>query len=141
MIDGKDLRKNYCEVRGVQLKEEEFSLLVTLYPALLVATVDDVFDNEEKAYIADVAANAALEFVDNEEKAEMTADLLFNELLFLCRDKSMWQDKFLTVLAVELNSEDKEQLKQMLFDTAEASKGISTEENKEIDRIIKFINQ
>jgi hypothetical protein len=141
MINVKDLQKKYCEARGIQLREEEFSLLATLYPALLVATVDDVFDNEEKAYIADVAANAALELYDNEEQAEMIADLLFKELLFLCHDKSVWHDKFLTFLAVELNSEDKEQMKQMLFDTAEASKGISTEEKKEIDRIIKYINQ
>jgi hypothetical protein len=141
MINVKDLQKKYCEARGIQLREEEFSLLATLYPALLVATVDDVFDNEEKAYIADVAVNAALELYDNEEQAEMIADLLFKELLFLCHDKSVWHDKFLTFLAVELNSEDKEQMKQMLFDTAEASKGISTEEKKEIDRIIKYINQ
>lgn len=135
-----DLRNEYCNFRNIQLNEDEFSSLVTLYPAVLVATADHVFDNEEKEYIADVVASSSSELYDNEEQAEKLAEILFIELLFLCHGNNIWQEKFLSVLAEELSPSDKDELKQMLFDTAEVSKGTSAEEKKEISRIMKLIN-
>lgn len=136
-----DLLNEYGKSRNLQLNEDEFSSLVTLYPAVLVATADHVFDNEEKEYIADVVASSSLELYDNEEQAEKLAGILFNELLFLSQTDNQWQEKFLSVLAEELGSEDKDELKQILLETAEVSKGISSEEKDEINRIMKIINQ
>lgn len=136
-----DLLNEYTKSRNIQLNEDEFSSLVTLYPAVLVATADHVFDNEEKEYIADVVASSSLELYENEEQAENLAGILFNELLFLSQTDNQWQEKFLSVLAEELGSEDKDELKQILLETAEVSKGISSEEKDEINRIMKIINQ
>lgn len=135
-----DLLNEYGKSRNLQLNEDEFSLLVTLYPAVLVATSDHLFDDDEKEYIADVVASSSLELYDNEEQAEKLAEILFNELLFLSQTDNQWQEKFLSVLAEELDSEDKDELKQILLETAEVSKGISTEEKDEISRIMKIIN-
>jgi hypothetical protein len=135
-----DLLNEYTKSRNLQLNEDEFSLLVTLYPAVLVAASDHLFDDDEKEYIADVAANSSLELYENEVQAEKLAEILFNELLFLSQADNHWQEKFLLVLAEELDLADKDELKKILLETAEVSKGISSDERDEISRIMKIIN-
>lgn len=135
-----DLLNEYTKSRNLQLNEDEFSLLVTLYPAVLVATSDHLFDDDEKEYIADVAANSSLELYENEVQAEKLAEILFNELLFLSQADNHWQEKFLFVLAEELDLNDKDELKKILLETAEVSKGITLDERDEISRIMKIIN-
>lgn len=135
-----DLLNEYTKSRNLQLNEDEFSLLVTLYPAVLVATADHLFDDDEKEYIADVVASSSLELYDNEEQAEKLAEILFNELLFLSQTDNHWQEKFLLVLAEELDLDDKDELNKILLETVEVSKGITLDERDEISRIMKIIN-
>jgi hypothetical protein len=69
-MNSDDLYNEYIKSRNISISEEEFSILATLFPAVLVATADHLFDEEEKVYIANLVASAALELYDNEEKAE-----------------------------------------------------------------------
>lgn len=135
-----DLFIAYKEARNLAISEDEFSILVTIFPAVLVATADHLFDEEEKEYIADLVTNAALELYEDEEKAEQAAALLFEELLFLSQVNNEWQEKFLSVLHDELEMEDKSELENMLLETADVNKKMSDEEKSEIDRILKLVN-
>ncbi len=135
-----DLFVAYKEARNLFISEDEFSILVTIFPAVLVATADHLFDEEEKEYIADLVTNAALELYEDGEKAEQAAALLFEELLFLSQVNNEWQEKFLSVLHDELEMEDKSELENMLLETADVNKKMSDEEKSEIDRILKLVN-
>lgn len=134
-----DLCEKYSKLRDIILSEDEFSIMATIFPAVLVATADHLFDAEEKEYIADLVANAAIELYDDEVKAYRLAELLFKELLFLSQVNNEWQEKFLSVLQEELENEDKSALKKMLLQTAEVNKKMSDEEKSEIDRILKYV--
>lgn len=135
-----DLCVKYSKSRDIVLSEDEFSILATIFPAVLVATADHLFDADEKEYIADLVANAALELYEDENIAEQTAELLFTELLFLSQVNNEWQEKFLSVLHDELEKKDKSALEKMLFETAAVNKNLSDEEQSEIDRILAHIN-
>lgn len=135
-----DLCVKYSKSRDIVLSEDEFSILATIFPAVLVATADHLFDADEKEYIADLVANAALELYEDENIAEQTAELLFTELLFLSQVNNEWQEKFLSVLNDELEKEDKSALEKMLFETALVNKKLSGEEQREIDRILAHIS-
>lgn len=135
-----DLCVKYSKLRDIVLSEDEFSILATIFPAVLVATADHLFDADEKEYIADLVANAALELYEDENIAEQTAELLFTELLFLSQVNNEWQEKFLSVLHDELEKKDKSALEKMLFETAAVNKNLSDEEQSEIDRILAHIN-
>lgn len=135
-----DLCVKYSKSRDIVLSEDEFSILATIFPAVLVATADHLFDADEKEYIADLVANAALELYEDENIAEQTAELLFTELLFLSQVNNEWQEKFLSVLHDELEKKDKSALEKMLFETAAVNKNLSDEEQNEIDRILAHIN-
>lgn len=135
-----DLYKEYIKSREILISIDEFNILATIFPAVLVATADHLFDAEEKGYIADLVANAAIELYDDEVKADRVAELLFEELLFLSQVNNEWQEKFLSVLHDELEKKDKSALEKMLFETAAVNKNLSDEEQSEIDRILAHIN-
>jgi hypothetical protein len=134
------LYAEYTKSRAISISEDDFNILVTLFPCVLIATADHLFDEEEKVYIANLVASATVELYDDEYKAEQVAKLLFKELLFLSQVNNEWQENFFSVLRDEFEQEDKFALEKMLFEIAEISSKDAVVVNNEIYRIIKFLN-
>ena len=138
----KNLHQEYQKERNININEDLFYSMVFLYPPVLIAKADGIFDDTEKEYIANLSAALALEIFENEQEAESNAELVFNELLFLSSEgASLWHDKFINELKINLvEPEDKAKMLEMLTQTAEVSNGISIEERKMISEIKKSLN-
>lgn len=133
-------QQKYNKERNLDLTEEEFSLLVNLYPVIIVAISDGLFDKLEQEYVADISANAALELYEDEKKSEKFAVILFDELKYLAENGDYWKENFLKILSKELTATDKDVLYKMLKETAEVSHGLDKKEINAINEILSLIN-
>ena len=139
----KDLYRSFRRAHATALSIEEFVSLVNYLPALLVVACDGVVDEEEWVYVEYLA-----KFLSNRHGKEHTTEqkaqlfqCFFQDLVYLSEHLSEWEKPFLHALKSYLHN--KEELKDEMLDIlqmfAEASDGISTEEEEMIEKLSEIL--
>lgn len=134
----------YKEANRRALTKEQFDSMVMFFPSLLVVASDGVVDEEELIYV-----NYLGKFMADSLKDELTSeqrDLLeeqyVKELGFLLDHLSEWEPKFVAALKAYLaqHAEAKEDLVDILYLFAEASDGLSEEEEEKIEELKQILD-
>lgn len=142
IVDIANLKEEFVNQRGIELTDEEFTILVLTYPAFLVAISDGVFDNVEKQLMSEVIRNFLFQTFGNEltESEYLNITLAYLEdFEFLNINKGVWKSKFLNALSFLKQEEYKDvraSIIKLVQDIAEVSEGTSKEEENVINEII-----
>lgn len=136
-----DLYNEYFKGRTITLSESEFAALLTMFPALLVVNADNVVDNAEWKHVEELALEIAMSEceVDKEtDEAHSLARVFIDEIRFLKKNLSKYEDPFLETLAQQLdvNSEFKTIIKEMLHEAAQSSGNTEPEEVEKINQLL-----
>ncbi len=129
------LFEDYSPVSPTNLDAEQFSTLLTFFPALLVIASDGVVDDDEWVYVRYLAKFMAENDQDTTGKQqEELQEKYFQELKYLLDSLMNWEDKFIEALADYLTNfpEIKEDIEEILHMFAEASDGESEVEEETI---------
>ncbi|MBU3660652.1 MAG: TerB family tellurite resistance protein [Flavobacteriales bacterium] len=122
---------------NTEMSFEEFQILILIYPVFLVAIADGTFDNEEKEFIKEILLNFLRPLYKDEINDEQYEILVLNyldDLTFLNQNKVKYDTDFLTVLST-FDLEIKNSISELLNDVANASGGLSEEENQVIETL------
>ena len=131
----KELFTKYQQQRHTCLSIDQFSSMMLMYPALLVATADGDYDELEKRNLVSALQESAGEdaFIAFEMYAELShlvdASAETKEMIFSCIKEEIANRKELQDIIVEL-----------MTSTAECSDGISETEQKMINEIKANLN-
>lgn len=132
----KDLFDWYNEKRNTNLELDDFSSLLMMFPAVLVANADGDFDSLEKQNLAHACYGL-------EAEPYVTCEM-YSELCFLATtgDKDIIDNIFSCIKAEsKSNEEAKLIITSLMIEMAQASDGISQEESdkiKEIKEILEY---
>ncbi len=125
-----DYYKDYQSKRNTCLDEDQFSSLLMMYPATIIATSDGVFDALEKQNLAESVKEAAAGDI-------LIACEMYSELSFLITANKEVADEALSCIKEEIA--DKEDLKSMILELmtaiAEISDGVSEIEAKKMNEL------
>jgi len=122
-----DYFKDYQTKRNTCLDENQFSSLLMMYPAVLVATADGDFDALEKQNLAESVKESA-------EGNILVACEMYSELSYLITADNNVKKQTLTCIKDEIadKSEIKSIILELMTAIAESSEGISEVEEKKI---------
>jgi tellurite resistance protein len=140
-----ELYKEYVGQRNIKLNKEQFIYIVNLFPALLVVLSDGIVEDEEWGRVKKLAKILGQEFASDDfgvEKEENLSLLYKAEFKYLLKNREEWEVKFLNALKdyfVE-NDTSKEFVLETMYLFAEASEGISAEENDTIQSLCKELD-
>lgn len=134
------LYSDYSNERFIKLNKEQFIYLITLFPALRVALSDGLVDEEEWITVKRLAKILGDEFASEDlgkEKEENLMLIYKAEFRYLIKNLDLWEQKFLQALKqyFEKNEAAKEFVVETMYLFAQASDGISAEENNTIKRL------
>lgn len=122
-----DFFKDYQTKRNTCLDENQFSSLLMMYPAILVATADGNFDALEKQNLAESVKEAA-------DGNILVACEMYSELSYLISADDNVKKQALTCIKDEIA--DKPEIKSMILELmtamAESSDGVSEVEAQKI---------
>lgn len=132
-----DLYDEYSKERFLELNREQFVYLVNLFPALLVVFSDGIVDHEEWITVKRLAKILGDQFASEDlgqEKEENLMLIYKGEFRYLLRHLDQWKDKFLDALReyFKINDSSKEFVMETMYLFANASEGISEEEDDTI---------
>jgi tellurite resistance protein len=132
-----ELFNEYTQVRNININKEQFIYIVNLFPALLVALSDGIVDREEWATVKKLAKILGKEFATEDlgiEKEENLSLIYKSEFKYLLKNRAMWERKFIDTLKAYFreNSSSKEFVLETMYLFANASDGISAEEDQAI---------
>ncbi|MDA0195695.1 MAG: hypothetical protein O2887_09545 [Bacteroidetes bacterium] len=139
------LYKEYKRIRPVKIDVQQFTYLVNLFPAMMVVMSDDVLDTTEweavKSLARAMAQSLPEEQLDPEEQ-EGLERVFVTEFRYLLDNTERWKSKFLNVLSdlVKENNQNKEFVLESMYLFANASDGISSEEQAAINDLSKRLN-
>jgi len=134
------LFKGYRRIRPVKMNIEQFTYLVQLFPAMLVVMADDLLDVTEweavKSLARAMAQSVQDEVLDAEEQ-EGLERVFVTEFRYLLDNTDRWKSKFLNALNdyVKQNDQNKEFILEAMYLFANASDGISPEEQQSINEL------
>jgi hypothetical protein len=135
--------RKFKEEVNLEMTFEEFQILILIYPVFLVAIADGTFDNDEKEFIKEILLNFLRPLYNDEINDEEYENLVENylaDLEFLNQNKAQYEDDFLKALS-SFDSEIKNSISELLNDVANASGGLSEEENQVIETLkIKYLS-
>ena len=137
-----DLYYEYTKVRNIDINKEQFIYILNLYPALLVVLSDGIVDSEEWKTVKKLANILGKEFATTDlglEKEENLTLIYKSEFKYLLKNRAQWERKFLDTLKAYFanNHSSKEFVLETMYLFANASDGISLEEDKMIDELSK----
>lgn len=139
------LFKEYRRIRPVKMDVEQFTYLVNLFPAMLVVMADDVLDTTEWDAVKSLAkalAQSLQEEVLEPEEQEGMERVFVTEFRYLLDNTDRWKSKMLNALADYVKSDDqnKEFILESMYLFANASDGISIEEQQSINELSRRLN-
>lgn len=131
------LFEEYTKVRNLELNKEQFIYLINLFPALLVVLSDGIVDREEWGTVKRLAKIMGDEFATEdlgEEKEENLMLIYKSEFRYLLKEREKWEEKILTALKEYFteNEQSKDFVMETMYLFAQASDGISEEEDETI---------
>ena len=134
------LFESYTNERFIELNKEQFVYLVNLFPALRVVMSDGLVDREEWVTVKRLAKILGDEFASDDlgdEKEENLMLIYKSEFRYLIKNLDQWQEEFLIALKDYFNENDssKEFVMETMYLFANASEGISAEENQLIEEL------
>jgi tellurite resistance protein len=138
-----ELYKEYTAERFINLNKDQFIYIVNLFPALLVVLSDGIVDNDEWVTVKKLASILGNEFASEElgtEEKEENLSLIYKaEFRYLLKNRERWEKKFLAALKdyFTVNDTSKEFVLETMYLFANASEGISVEEDETIEYITK----
>lgn len=140
MLTMDDLYSEYTKARNIDINKEQFIYILNLYPALLVVLSDGIVDRDEWKTVKKLATILGKEFATTDlglEKEENLTLIYKAEFKYLLKNRGRWERKFLDTLKgyFEKNHSSKEFVLETMFLFANASNGISIEEDKMIDNL------
>jgi len=125
-----DYFKDYQSKRNTCLDENQFSSLLMMYPSVLVAVSDGVFDALEKQNLAESVKEAS-------DGNILIACEMYSELSYLVSADDKLKRETLSCIKDEIanNEEVKSMILELMMSIAEASDGISKEESEKIEEL------
>jgi hypothetical protein len=135
-----ELYLEYSRVRNIDINKEQFIYILNLFPALLVVLSDGMVDGEEWKTVKKLATILGKEFATTDlgmEKEENLTLIYKSEFKYLLKNRELWERKFLDTLKAYFskNQSSKEFVLETMFLFANASDGISIEEDRMIDTL------
>ena len=127
-------------MRRVELNRDLFVYILKLYPALLVCISDGELDDEEwdnLMKLARVLAEQYSELIPDMVDKEKIAQNFRTEFRYLLENVERWNKKFLNALKgyIEDSKDDKEFIMESMYLFANATDGISMEEQQVINNL------
>lgn len=141
-----NLYKKYCAERSASLTDQQFGSLVMFFPALLVIMSDGVVDEEEWIYVKYLAKFISDTMKDEVAEEDLGAlqEVYYKELEYLVDPDHLerWKPEFLMVISeyVDGHPDVKEDIEDILYIFADASDGLSEEEEEQIELIKKELH-
>lgn len=129
------LFKDYNASSPTDLSHDQFVILLTFFPALLVIASDGIIDDDEWVYVKYLAKFMAENDEDTTAKSKkVLQEQYLEELKFLLGSLIKWEKIFIRTLADYLKkyTEIREDIVEILHMFAEASDGESEVEEKTI---------
>ena len=124
-----ELFENYQGKRKTVMEKDDFTNLLMMYPAALVANCDNNFDKLEKENLFSAVKESA---GDN----PLLACEMYSELSYLLSDDSMHNEISNCIKSeAENNQNVKTIINDLMVAVAESSDGISQEEQNKIDEL------
>lgn len=122
---------SYQQKRNTCLSKDEFTSLLIMYPAALVAMADNDFAEFEKANLVSALKEAS-------DGKDLIMCEMYAELCYLCTSADEeYKQTILEFMRTELESkpEIKLMILELMISTAEADDGISEVEKQKIDEL------
>jgi uncharacterized tellurite resistance protein B-like protein len=126
-----NLKQQFEESSDNKMSLEEFQILVLIYPIFLVANADNKFDEEEKFFIKGILLNFLEPLYKNELSEVQYNNLIDNflsDLKFLQTNQEKFKNNFLETIK-SFDVEIRKSISELLNDVANASGGLSVQEN------------
>jgi len=137
-----ELYQEYKQLRNIQINKEQFIYVVNLFPALLVVLSDGLIDSDEWNIVKKLAKILGKEFATEDlgmEKEENLTLIYRAEFKYLIKNREQWEVRFIEALKsyFKENASSKEFVLETMYLFANASEGISDEEDKVIAQLSK----
>lgn len=132
---------DYVNETGTNIEREYFDVLLLYFPCLMVAASDGVVDDEEWVYVRYLAKFMTERHQDKltHKEFEVLRETFYRELQYLVTNLDTWKDKFIASLKDYLSDYEwmKDDMEEILEVFADASDGISQEEEEMMDFLRK----
>ncbi|KXX70180.1 hypothetical protein [Flammeovirga sp. SJP92] len=139
-----ELYTRYNSLNNVELSREHFQTLFIYFPCLLIVASDGVVDDEEWVFVKYLAKFMAESYKSSLTRTELEnlQKVYYNELEYLVNNLEQWKDPFLDTLKgyLEQNDDEKDDILDILHLFADASDGVSDDEEEAIEEISKRLN-
>lgn len=133
------LLQEYHKIRKSNLSIDQFTYILKIYPSLLVCMSDGKLDDAEWHGVINISKGLALLYIDHQpdSKAEEIEVLFRTEFKYLLENIDRWEKKFINALNnyLESHPDEKEFVYEAMYLFANASDGISHEEQGTIDKL------
>lgn len=130
------MKEQFEKKRNTKLSDQEFSILILMYPIFSVAISDGTFDKEEENFIKMVMNNFLGEIYGNKIDSDSINAMIGNyieDFIFISNDHELKEDFYESFKS--FNSEVKIEILNLVNEIASASGGVSEAEKNEITRI------
>jgi hypothetical protein len=140
-----ELYNKFKNRSGSKLGYEQFNTLLIFFPAILVVMSDGVIDDEEWVYVDYLSKFMAKNHKDNlagDQAYDELVAMYYEDLQFLIENLSTWKNSFLEELKSVLIGQDeiKSTLVETLYLFADASEGVSDDEQHTIDNLKELLD-
>lgn len=139
-----ELYTHYNSLNNVDLSREHFQTLFIYFPCLLIVASDGIVDDEEWVFIKYLGKFMAEGYKSSLTRTELEhlQKVYFNELEYLIKTLDQWKNPFLDTLRdyLEANEDEKDDILDILHLFADASDGVSDEEEEAIEEISERLN-
>jgi hypothetical protein len=139
------LYEEYTEQRKLNITFDQFTFLLTSYPALLIVSTDGKVDIKEWNYLKKRSDDLAELLLPKETDPELISDLknmLLDEFKYLLMNFDTWERKFMKTLKNYL--QEKPELKRSILESiylfASVSEGICEKEEVMIEHLRKELD-
>jgi len=141
-----ELFNEYSSVRSHQLTQDQFATVLSLIPALIVATSDGVMDSKEWTLVNKLAKMLGDELIPDDiegviEKEEALMKVIRDEVGYIMRNISKWEEKVMDALKEHVadNTKSKEFISETMHLFAATSSGFSKQEEEKIDSLTETL--
>jgi hypothetical protein len=130
------MKEQFEKKRNTKLSDQEFSILILMYPIFSVAISDGTFDKEEENFIKMVMNNFLGEIYGNKIDSDSINTMIGNyieDFIFISNDHELKENFYESFKSFE--REIKMEILNLVNEIASASGGVSEAEKNEIARI------
>lgn len=135
------LYQHYKDLRQIPLSADQFTSFLAFFPALIIAASDGIVDREEWLFCQRLAHGLGHSYREelNAGDTEKLTLLYRQEFAYLLQHLPQWEERFLTTLEqyFEENHFAKKFVSQTIWLFADASNGVSSEEESKMQELCK----